>query len=708
MNYWLGLLGTAGLFISFVSSAYAGACAMYPRAQTGIRLVTTFVGAVWIHAVLFHALAIPGLFNSAAAVAVMALLGLATYALLRPPERRDVFWGDVDTCRGFLRLAFTGPSLLLTLALLVVVGIQLIRSLVIPPVAWDSLTYHLVRAALWIQGGGLEATGVNGIYDAPMAWEYFRAFLPIGDSLSAWAMLLPKSDVLVPLVWVFVWVGGLQATYQASRSLGAPAHYALAAAAAAWTMPTLAKHAFVAHIDNLLVALTVASLVMFVHAWREEKISSTAYALAALGICAAVKPTAAPFVGAGVLAWATLLFWRHRSQIKLALATPLPALIVALPAYIYTWAAFGSPTYPFPLEVGGEELFAGSPEWVYVMSHETSMTWWDYVTRLVLRGPYGDYITHINFGPVLPFAVLLGLVALFKIYRYSESPRLILTYYWLAAITGAILLLSSYTWTGNTIARHIAAGPVLLVACAGTLRYGIVRGVLGLVTLGNLVLLLPFNWGNSDLEAVLDFGTVLAPFLLVAGAAMWWGWKQDRRRFALASSVAVLSILFALVFVLEPIRQDHRYRVYKEAAHARLYSNIKLGGGSGVGFKSASVWKAVDKPDDPLQLAVAGGWDGRGINLAVYPLFGSRLQNTLNYVPVTLIGDVVSPRRRSEFKETANYANWRKRLLDAEIDYVVTIGPNPLELKWMKQHPAHFRRVAKGEHRDNTLYRVLR
>jgi hypothetical protein len=111
----------------------------------------------------------------------------------------DRLKGDIESIRSFIGFAFGSWALPVTLVAGLFLGAHLLRSLVIPPLAWDSLLYHLVRPALWIQESGIFE------YNAGGKSTHWRLFPPLGNSLSGWNMVLVESDVLLPLVWFGVW-----------------------------------------------------------------------------------------------------------------------------------------------------------------------------------------------------------------------------------------------------------------------------------------------------------------------------------------------------------------------------------------------------------------------------------------------------------------------------------------------------------------------
>src|SRR5262249_14636147 len=61
-----------------------------------------------------------------------------------------LFVRRAEAARGAMARRPRGPSLLALVVSLALFAPYLLRSIVNPPRAWDALTYHLVRAALWV------------------------------------------------------------------------------------------------------------------------------------------------------------------------------------------------------------------------------------------------------------------------------------------------------------------------------------------------------------------------------------------------------------------------------------------------------------------------------------------------------------------------------------------------------------------------------
>lgn len=687
-------------FASVTAASWTASAALLPKAESRARVVGTIIVGFWLHAVLSYLLAFPGFFRFAPAVVVCLAVGIpAVAAIWRSGRLRELLVADVDACRTHVGTMFGAATATATLGISTVVGMQFAHANLTPPLGWDALTYHLPRAALWVQNGSLEDT-----FGAPNAWEYFSAFWPVGDTLFAWAMVFTWSDIGIPFIAGFTWLCGIVCSYVLARELGAERSHAWVAALAVWSLPALTRHAFVGHLENFMGALIVGGVAMLVVGSRDRDARALTLGLAALGVVAVTKPVALPYAAAAAVVYVILFATRFRDQKLAALLAPLPGLVGSIPSLVYQAAVYGSPMYPFQLELGGRVLFEANPEFAYVLAKETAKTPKDYLVRLFWEGPYGGYITHINFGIVAPVAMLLGVVGLVLLWRRGPG-RLVMTVFLAFAAFAVYELLTNYTSTGNSIARHVAALPLLLGAAAATLRWDWVRHVLTVAMFGNLVFFLPFNWYGADRDLLWDAAPAIFGVVVAVGVSLW-ALHRGRTWRAAAAVALVATLAFPLlVWQLEDYRLSKRYVIYESAGRGKSYTNIRLGGGSGNSFRSAKVWEKADKPAAPKKLAVVAGWDGRGINWATYPLFGQRLQNELIYISPTEPPDI-SPRERRKHRAAADYETWLARLKAAKVDYVVTMHPASLESRWIITNPKDFEVVAREGKMHNMMAKL--
>ncbi len=209
------------------------------------------------------------------------------------------------------------------------VGSEALRGLVRPPLSWDSLMYHLMLAATWLQDGNLKP--VFGSYPVN---DY--GFVPANGSIWLWWWMAPShSELYANLAALGHWALLALATGGIARALGARRHWPLAAFVVAVT-PTVVRFAATQYVDIFLASALLAAA-FFGLRWlqvpsqaREPRWADALLAGAGLGIVCGAKLLGVPYAMA--LAAAVVLAargaWRRR----------LPQLAAALLAC----AALGS------------------------------------------------------------------------------------------------------------------------------------------------------------------------------------------------------------------------------------------------------------------------------------------------------------------------------------------------------------------------------
>ncbi len=181
------------------------------------------------------------------------------------------------------------------------VGSEALRGLLRPPLSWDSLMYHLLLSATWLQQHDLAP--VFGAYPVN---DY--GYVPANGSIWFWWWMAPShSELYVNLASLPHWallglaVGGI------ARQLGARRHWPLASFLVLLT-PVVVRFAATQYVD-VFVAATLLGGGFFALRWMERpSLADAALAGAGCGLTCGAKLLGVPYAAA--LAAAAVLLTR--------------------------------------------------------------------------------------------------------------------------------------------------------------------------------------------------------------------------------------------------------------------------------------------------------------------------------------------------------------------------------------------------------------
>lgn len=293
----------------------------------------------------------------------LGLLALATFALGLVIVHRLVFWalfvlaafGLRDELRAVgralraLRLPIASRfERALAAFLAFALGIASLVAL-LPPIAWDAQTYHLVIPKVALEQGRLAA---------PPDIVYFN-FPALGEMLFLAALLL-KGDVVAQWLhcaFLLLTLGALFAF--ASRYFHA--RVAWLASAMLVAAPSLLSVATWAYVDGMLAFYALTSFYALLRALEQNKARWFALAGTLAGFAISLKYTAVIVPIALLVVWiAHCLVEHHTLDRRLLTAYCLP-LALAAPYYLRNWIFTGNPFYPFLF--GGKYWDAFRAEW---------------------------------------------------------------------------------------------------------------------------------------------------------------------------------------------------------------------------------------------------------------------------------------------------------------------------------------------------------
>jgi hypothetical protein len=658
--------------------AYLAGRRLFPEAGTRVRLTAS--GLVFVAAIVLVAqLLSPFAMYTREAVAVAAIvLGIAGH----------VAWngwsdlrGDVAAVSGAARSAAASRGAVLLVLAIMAILLAAVRAAELPPLGWDSLTYHLVFAARFVQAASLVTM------NAPLAMDRYDHFPKNGEIVASWILLPFHGDLLIGFMNVALLVFGWVATYNLARELDlAPVDAALAATAVC-TSPFLYSFATTQNADTLVFGVLMSACLFTVRYLKNGAAADGALMFVATGIAIGIKYTAVPLaallLGAGIVASIRSAV-RRQTVPRLLGGLLVGGLIVgALGArqYVLNAVSTGNPIYPMTIGAGHTPLSHGSaftdrqyeekgpgsrrldlfqlvetfnyyPDWRNVTSAGPKYLVLVPLALLVLvKRPNRDaqltrlLVVFAVAGFVIAYAPDSGFAALSRRFWPSSTPRFLAAYFGIFAVGGISMLARLPSGTAD-------AGRLLV---AGFIVWDLMRA----------------DTSTSGQIPLMAGAAALALMVAVAWLSDAGRWMRKLMPVALVGGLALGLVL------LHARREENRWRLYATATDVHPIPRDFVAG-----------WSLVDRPRSPAVIALTAGWHDAGENWFFYPLMGSRLQNTVTYVPLSHAGQIGSP----DFvrRENGRASEWRDELRARRVTMVFVQAPWPVEDEWMRASPESF------------------
>lgn len=338
---------------------------------------------------------------------------------------------------------------------------------VLPPYAWDGLSYHLTTTAEWIQRGKLVTNPLS----------LCCAHYPLNTELSfVWPALLVGNDTLVDGVQIgfamlgAVAVGGIARIASVSRTAAA------AAGAIFFLTPVILAQSSTNYNDVAFTAMFLCAVFLLLR-YVITDIPRTPYLLLAGlagGFALGSKGTGLVYVGVlFALLLGAVIAKRAKPVRGLALVLVFCAGLVVTGGFWYgrNVVDHGNPVYPFDLSVAGVQIFSGPWSVDEILSNPSQYRGESNWTRVLhswvhdatpTRGGDGfyDYEERVGgFGIVWPWLALPALVS-FAVFAARRRRDLLLA---LILPFALIFLLQPYQWWSRFTMILPALGAVAIV-----------------------------------------------------------------------------------------------------------------------------------------------------------------------------------------------------------------------------------------------------
>jgi hypothetical protein len=706
----MGLLETAlraaaalWMIVCTLAAAYRIGFAVVGPRGFALRWSAVWLSGMWLATAGFHLLLPWGAFTLAPALAACTLLGLGAWFLPSGPGGAPLSAAAAMDARALRRLlqAYRRSPYRGGLFLFAALGLPLVvRTLVLPPLAWDSLTYHSVRAALWVQSG-------QYTFDpAPGSWTGVRHVFAGSEVLTAWAMLPLHGDLFAGLVSAVEWAGVGICGYAFARELGLREPYASTAAGAGMFIPTLQLLVGSGYAEPALFTALLGSFALTLRFLRRPDGRIACLALAGCGLAAGIKLTGAPpaLLAVGLIVLLGIMgivgpAARRPGAVRRLGWIALGGLLALAPVVPWMVHCYRETGYlvTLPIEVLGVKLGASDPAAAWFLDRPELEPYEWKTEEAALEevfAPPGTATEALGLFSLLPLLLFpVGLVVLAR--RRPLAALLVLgavatviRFYWSREVSVLRLL-----WSAD-ISRFLIGGlllalPVSLAWCAAWPRAGrVYRGLLLFSGAYYAWFFAHFGW--SAIELV----DATAIFLALAAGALVTCWLARLRRTgpALALGFAVAFWIAGSV-LLSARREETRYATARTSLHLHWQPKYWV----------EAAW-LLDDPRAPAKIAITSGPWHDGDNWFTYYFLGRRFQNRLTYVPVSSDGRIVPFGPGDELEQAARRRRWLERLDEQRVSAVMSFSPLSIEQRWMDEMPRRFEKLRGGP--DWGLYRV--
>lgn len=585
-----------------------------------------------------------------------------------------------------------GMPLLLAAVLGALLLVQVGRALVLPPLAWDSLTYHLTIPAMWVQHGGYCQ------WAAPDAFGDYSRFPANGELFGAFLLLPFHGDLLVNLFGLPFLLLGAAALHGLASELGASRRAAALAAAVWMVSPPAFAYVTTQYVELPMAAEVFAGWLFALRFGRTRAPVDAVLAGAAFGLAVGTKHLALVPAAIGVL-WGLWLLVRHRARVVPGLGGGLlAAAVVGAPWYLRNWIETGNPVYPFQVTVGGSVLFAGSTFQANVPALAPQDV--DYLANLLTFQP--------AFAPITlgTPALLLAAVGLLGMLRGARGPSRAASVALTTAIAADLLLFFSEPmrilrehWGDGSQRFLLVPFGLLLVGMAVLARAG-ERWQRFVLVIGVGALALEIAAANLATLAR-DAAVARVVLVLGTGAALAAACRPPLRWLALSIGIGWFVGLPLLANYRSATRHDSYARGFDlhlttRDEHIAWIVQTLFGKDSGAGAISRA-WPEVDDVARPARIAFVAGWANWGHNWMVYPLLGRRLQNQVVHVPATRSGGLGTYQADVAGEPLATPAEWIERVRASGAQILFVAMPAPPELAWAEAHPEVFELRRSGD-----------
>lgn len=615
------------------------------------------------------------------------LIGITLVPLLRARRTGEDLWGPARLLgRRFWGRVQEHPILHLIAAHSVFA--EGLRGLLRPPLSWDSLMYHLLITATWLQEQRIAP--IFGMHPT-----YFYGYQPANGSVWLWWWMAPSHGELYANLAFFPQTALLAlAAGGVARELGARRHWPLASLFTL-LVPVVIRFAATQYVDIFMGAAFAAAAFFALRWMREPRWSYAVLAGAGMGLVAGTKVLGIPFALA--LGLAVLLArgsWGRRLPQLGAAALSM----VLLGGFFYARNALEGAGPLGAICEGTPGAAASGPiptipriNTVAYMVPRGEMTW-DVLVDVFLGVPRPGS-EEIGIGPQL----LLLLPVLLLPWLLPREVRRGAVLVWSQIVIQLVIwVLVPYASSWHVFANVRYLDGAIALMFAGAVALGerwVPAPALRLLAL--LFLIQNLIMFSSDMTRTVRLALGLIDAGLVA-----WAVSEGFRSFIRYRARELALAGLALCLLLAPLLA--RYRVGdRERAFRMEYTTHKI-----AAFLWAPAYGWLDRHGEDGTVAVAGSPS----SFFIYPVMGTRLERRATYVNIN----------RQDSRRATDYPGcdprvdpdpqaWLENLVEQRVRWVFLHRfPQvkfPMEVEWIQARPDLFE--LRYENQSNLIFEFL-
>lgn len=679
LTFLSGLTMQAIFFISLGYIAYALCQKWFSESSAGIRWSATSILFCWLLSIIFSILMSVHMFAPLpATITALISIVLTSRALKKPKTYANSIIYDFSCCRNIIIQENNDVWKIALTCFLLLAVLMTVRTLSLPLLGWDSMTYHGLKAGLWVQTKGWPTL------NAPGGWEFYKSYFGGGEVFTAWCMLFLHSDLLAGIPDVFFWIlVGLTTTCLAIE-FDMRTRTAMLVGMAFLCTLELSGMVGTGYVDNCANSFLLGGILFLVRFYRSNKLGELFIAAAAFGLASSVKVNMLATSVLVALPVGILLLKSRRLPIKMYGLCLLGFIAPFVPWLLFNYISTGYPLGSIPLSIGPIHLGAPPPSLIWYLDRPDITP---YKFSVEARAMYQS-LHPFGLTLLLPLlgipGFLLGVVQ--RRYRY------ILVFIIIASITGFYFSSSFSVVRLGWLTGRFLAPAIILITATGLpvlqrFRHGtplIEAFSASSVITGVWTFIQDFILNKHPDEHPFDvlFLVLALLLILVFFYIAYRHWLVSSARKAVVTALCVVASVSTL----------YAFYQFKNSFHIQAYSKYIIK------QSFPRYWvdglRALESETKPLRIAFTYGAEQDNHYAFLAPFLGIYLNNYLLYVSPYKDGFIVPHHPDYLANSSPSFESWINGLQNAKATHVLSLRPPSKELLWMQDHPNVFVNLA--------------